>query len=338
MQVKKIGWGLGALVLLSYGFVWCKYDWMYEAYNPEKVELLFEAKQQRAPVYDTLRVSNFNIGYLSNKRELYIEDYDYLGGVRNPYLVLIPRNGDTVSSLLPYFLDEELTSKFHLIAIDRIGFGGSKVGKNSQGEPYGYYDTQEAFEEHAMYASSIMLEQVVKREGKHLDEGRFILSGPTAAMGLGAAYSTYLSSDKYLLIDANLTERFKGSQWYSQFVVSRIGRLIFPEIYVSKQQDLLLNDRVLARYSDSWLAGIQQTEEEENTNEYSMYKGASEAGMGKLLFFTGLSQADKKKVSQLTNEKAWESKDYPVDPYSPQDVMKVLKNMDAYTLDFNRIK
>ncbi|WP_410877618.1 hypothetical protein [Myroides sp. DW712] len=338
MQIKKIGWTISALVLLSYGFVWCKYHWMYEEYNPEKVALLFENNQQRAPIYDTIVVNNFKIGYLSNKRYVYLDDYNYLGGVRNPYLVLIPQNGDNVTSLLPYFLDKELNEKFHLIAIDRIGFGGSKVGKNSQGEPYGYYDSKEAFEENAVYAFLSMLERIADREGKYLDEGRFVLSGPTAAMGLGAAYSTYLSSDKYLLIDANLTERFKGSQWYSKAVVSKIGRLVFPENYVNKQGDLLLNDRVLARYRDPWLAGVQQTEEKENTNEYSMYKGASEAGMGKLLFFTGLNQADKEKISHLTNEKAWESKDYPVDPYIPQEVMKVLKNMDAYTLDFNRIK
>ena len=337
MQIKKIGFGLAALLLLGYVFIWSKYDWMYEEYDPQKAEELFASKKIRTPVYDTLRVNNFKIGYLSNKRYTYVDGYDYLGGVRNPYLVLVPRNGDNITSLLPYFLDEELTNNFHLIAIDRIGFGGSKVGKNIQGEPYGYYDSKKAFEENAVYATISMLDRIVDNEGKHLDEGRFILGGPTGAMGLGAAYSAYLSSDKFLMVDATLTKRFFFSQWYSQLVVSGIGRAIFPANYVSKQWDLLLNDRVLAEYKEPWLEGVKYTENTENENEYSMYKGASEAGMGKILFFRGLSKSDKKEIEELTDEKAWEAKDHAVDLYTPEEVMKVLKEMDVYTLNFNRL-
>lgn len=337
MQLKKIGFLGIALLFLCYAFIWCRYDFFYENYNPAKVAPQFEAKNLRAPVYDTLVVNHFKIGYLTNRRYAYVDNYDYLGRVRNPYLVLIPENGDHVSRFLPYFLDEELNSKYHIIAIDRIGFGGSQVEKNEKGESYGPYDTSEALEENAVYATISMLDRILKNEGKHLDEGRFVFGGSTAAMGLGAAYGAYLSSDKYLMFNANLTERFKLSQWYSRAVISKVGQAIFPTNYVSKQRDLVFNDRVLARYSKSWLEGVKYTEDQENENEYSMYKGASEAKMSKILFFRGLSQSDKEKVKELTDEQAWQSKDQEVDLYQPEEVKKILLEVDDYTLDFNRI-
>ncbi|MGG5577233.1 hypothetical protein ACPDHL_07825 [Myroides sp. C15-4] len=337
MQVKKIGLGIGGLLLLCYLYTWCKYDFFYQEYDPVKMEQQFKDKKLRVPIYDTLRVSNLKIGYLSNKRERYVEGYDYLGGVRNPYLILIPENGDNITRFLPYFLDEELMSKYHIIAIDRIGFGGSKVGKNANGEPFGYYDNRKSFEESAIYALLSMADRITDSEGKYLDEGRVIFGGSTAVVGLGAAYNTSLSSNKTLLLNANLTPRWMGSKGYSTFVVSGIGRAFFPANYVSKHQDLIFADQVLDNYMTNWIEGVKYTEDTENNNVYSMYQSASEGGMSKVLFFTGLSKSDTKKVNDLTGGGNFGLFEPSVDLYQPQEVMKVLKEADRYTLEFNRI-
>ncbi|WP_286442060.1 MULTISPECIES: hypothetical protein [unclassified Myroides] len=337
MQVKKIGIGIIALLLVFYVFIWCKYDWMYEEYNPQKVEQLFEAKKMRAPIYDTLVINKFKIGYLSNKRYNYVEGYDYLGGIRNPYLILIPENGASVASLLPYFMDEELNKKFHVIAIDRIGFGGSKVEKNEEGQPFGHYDNRASFEENALYTLLMMPKYIAKSEGNYLDEVRVVFSGKTAVTGLGTAYDMSMTSEKIFLLNADLEERFFWTIGYSRFVLSGIGRLIFPENYVSKHQDLCVADQAKTKYMKHWVESVKYAEDEENQNEYSMYKGASQGKKAKWLFFAGLGVSDKKKVDALTGGDNFVFYEETVELSNIEQVLELLRKADFYTLEFNQL-
>lgn len=337
MQLKKIGLIGVALLFLGYIFIWCKYDFFYENYIPEKVAPQFEAKKMRAPVYDTIVINKFKIGYLSNKRYNYVEGYDYLGGIRNPYLLLIPENGASIASLLPYFMDEELNKKFHIIAIDRIGFGGSKVEKNEEGKPFGHYDSRTSFEENALYTLLTMPKYIAKSEGNYLDEVRVVFSGKTAVTGLGTAYDMSMTSEKIFLLNADLEERFFWTIGYSRFVISGIGRLIFPENYVSKHQDLCIADQAKTKYMKHWIESVKYQEDEENQREYSMYKGASQGKMAKWLFFAGLGASDKKKVDAFTGGDNFVFYEEAVQLNDKEQVLELLRKADFYTLEFNQL-
>jgi len=334
MKLKKISLFIILSILaliLSYCFIWVKYSLLISPVNKELVDDYFKENHPHPAVLDSIIYGNYSITYLTNNRNSYDDIYHFRNYQKQPYIFFIPEEGRTATDFLPYFLDKELSNKFHFIALNNI----TDI-KNQGREDEIDYNYQPS-NRNLVESFTKIIGNILKQEGKYFAEVRIITNGNLTPLGIT---SSFQSSQEYkgILLNATVSDRSKLSKWYSAFITSKSGKNFFPNLYVNKHRYLRMSDHA---YQDIEidLNNIAYNENKENDKPNSMFKGAAIGKALKLLFFVNLSNGDRKEVIKYTkSDKNFIYDDVHVDMYDPSSLMKYLYKCDDYSLDFNSLE
>ncbi|WP_316797465.1 hypothetical protein [Pedobacter agri] len=320
-----------ATLLIWYIFIWCKFYFFSKVFTQDKIDKEFAALKMNAPLIDSINIRGYNIKYISNKKN-YTEEGDQFGK-KKPYLVLLHNSDKNAVCFLNYFKNKTLANKFHIIAIDRIGFGNTTFKKPEQMNSL-FKQEEKEFGNMADYASGIAVKEALNAEGQHMEEVRIVADGSGGMAGLQAYLYESISFSKVFLFNPDLCSRFFLSKFFSKIIVSPIMVWSFPRAFVSKHHDLLLADEYKDEKFEKLIKNVQFSENREATDNGYMYpKGF------KSVFFLGLSKSEQERITKVSGQKSFVFQANDVNIYTgPEDVLKTILANDVYTLQFNRIK
>lgn len=331
--MKKLLLLILGIFALWFLFIWSKYDFFYSNPTQEKIENIFLKEKLTPPELDSINLRGYSIKYLTNRKN---RDTDYdQNNKRKPYLVLLHSSEKNATHFLDYFKNEDIMDKFHIIAIDRLGFGKTNFHK-PEDRDYIFEQEKEEFGDMADYISGIMVRDILKREGCHLEEVRILSEGSSGIIGLEAYRYSHFSSVKIFLFNSSLEKRFFISKAFSKMVASNLISPLFPRPFVSKQQDLLLLDKSKESEFEKIVNYAKISEDDVNKNEGYMYR--SMGTMFKSVFFIGISGNEEKRIKSISGDSNFffERKGFNIYKYPEKTLIKVLE-ADTYTLEFNRI-
>lgn len=312
-------------------FIWCKYYFFYTNLTQDEINKAFTAEKIKAPKFDSINIRGYSIKYLTNEKNRNIK----YGQKTKPYLVLLHDSGKNSTFYLDYFKDKSINEKFHIIAIDRLGFGKTNFKKAEDGD-YIFEQEKEEFGKLAKYVSGNMVNFVLENEGHYLEEVRIISEGNSGIIGLEEYKYEYLSFSKVFLFDSSLEKRFFLSKIFSNLIASKILSVAFPRPFVSKHKDLLMLDK----YKETGFDGLINFAKgvEDDTNKDSGYQYHAPGKQFKSVFFIGISDGEEKRVKSVSGNSNFYFEKKGFDVYkNPDKILKTILDADAYTLDFNSI-
>ena len=322
------------LLLFWFLFIWSKYHFFYSNPDQNDIDKIFASEKMTSPQFDSIYSRGYNIKYLTNKKN-YTTVSDK-NGKRKPYLVLLHDAGKNATCFLDYFKNKELTDKFHIIAIDRLGFGKTSF-KKPDGKNYIFEQEKTEFGNLADYVSGSMVHDILEKEGHYLEEIRIVSEGSSGIVGLEAYRGEYLSTSKVFLFNSSLEKRFFVSKMFSKIIVSRLISSLLPRAFVSKYQDLLLLDKSKEADFDKLINFAKESEDDVNKNDGYMYQSMGKKF--KSVFFIGIDDSEEKRIKSISGDSnfVFENKGFNIYKYPDQTLQKIIQS-DAYTLDFNRVK
>jgi hypothetical protein len=326
---KKIIFGFIAFVLVWILFIWAKYYIFYPSYSQEDINTIFKKENLKAPVYDSINLRGYSIHYLTNKaNDNAVSNQET--NKKKPYLFLIHDSGKNSGYFLDYFKNKEINKIFHIIAVDKIGFGETHFIKSES-------EDQNEFGKDLDYVASVMTKEILKNEGQYLEEVRIVTTGCAGLAGLKAYSWADLTNVKVFMFYPETEPRFFGSIFFSKLISSPFLSFLFPRPFVSKQEDLLLMDKSKGEERKTLFEGAKISENKGINSDGPMFP----AGKGfKSIFFMVADKKAKERIENIieTNNFLVEEVDKKNIYTSPDFVLdKILLN-DFYTLDFNRIK
>lgn len=319
-------------LILAYSFIWLKYEVLNSPVNQKTLDKAFNYNYEHPAVLDSIIYGNYVITYLTNKRNNYDDIRMFNNYEKQAYILFVPEGGHTANDFLAYFKDTDLSNKFHFIALDNIK-DISNQSRDEEIERNYQYSNKNLVE-----SFSTIIERILKQENSYYNQIRIVTTGQLAVLGIAASNNLNTDSNKSILINASISERFALSKWYSDFVTNKIGKKLFPNLYVNKHRYLCMVDNE-SPYLERYLGNAAYEENKENSEQYSMYRGAAIGKELKVLFFNNLSNSDKKSVEKVLNNKAnFVYNDTSVNIYKPKSLMDYLYKCDDYTLDFNTLE
>lgn len=337
-MIKRIILSLTAISCLWLVFIWAKYHFFYTSYSQKEISSIFEKEKLKAPVYDSIDLRGYSVHYLTNKANDEVTPNQETGK-RKPYLFLIHDSGKNSNYFLNYFKNKELNKVFHIIAVDRIGFGKTYLTK-SENENSVFAREEKEFGDKADYVTSIMANEILKKEGQHLEEVRIVTTGCSGLLGLKEYSWANLSVVKVFMFYPETEPRFFGSVFFSKLISSPLLSFVFPRAFVSKQKDLLLLDSSKGKDRKMLKENAKTSENKVINSEGSMYSGASTAKEFKSIFFVVPNNKTKEQVEEMIGSNNFYVEDAEKKNIytNPEFVLEKILINDAYTLNFNRIK
>ncbi len=317
--------------MVCYVFIWCKFHFFTKVYTQEEINKEFAALKIDAPLYDSVNIRGYSIKYISNKKNYSVKGDEF--GKKKPYLVVLHNSDKNAGYFIDYFKNKTLNQKFHIIAIDRIGFGNSTF-KKPETESTLFQQEKKEFGNMADYASGISVKEVLDAEGQYMEEVRIVADGSGGMAGLTAYLYKSLSFSKVFLFDPEINDRFFLSKILSKIVTSPVVSPTFPRAYVSKHHDLLLADDYRGKEFAKLIKNVQSSENREAMDNSYMYpKGF------KSVFFFGLSEKEQLSITEISGKSNFVFQENDLNIYSsPEKVLKTILANDIYTLTFNRIR
>ncbi|WP_316807419.1 hypothetical protein [Pedobacter agri] len=331
MKRKRVLYFTIASVMVCYVFIWCKFHFFTKVYTQEEINKEFAALKIDAPLYDSVNIRGYSIKYISNKKNYSVKGDEF--GKKKPYLVVLHNSDKNAGYFIDYFKNKTLNQKFHIIAIDRIGFGNSTF-KKPETESTLFQQEKKEFGNMADYASGISVKEVLDAEGQYMEEVRIVADGSGGMAGLTAYLYKSLSFSKVFLFDPEINDRFFLSKILSKIVTSPVVSPTFPRAYVSKHHDLLLADDYRGKEFAKLIKNVQSSENREAMDNSYMYpKGF------KSVFFFGLSEKEQLSITEISGKSNFVFQENDLNIYSsPEKVLKTILANDIYTLTFNRIR
>ncbi|WP_300672612.1 hypothetical protein [Soonwooa sp.] len=329
--MKKFLWIGLSIVVLWFLYIWVQYHFLYKSYSQEEINSIFKKENLEPPVYDSIFLRGYQIYYLTNKLNRNVE-LDPNTNKRKPYLVLLHDGGKSSNYFLDYFKNKNTNSRYHIIAIDRLGFGKSHFIK-PESEQYIFPPDKVEYGEHAEYVNSIAPKEILGQEGQHLEETRIVSDGKTAYVGLRAYNSNYLSFVKTFLFYPDLDKRSSIAKFFSKTVAMQPISYLFPRAFVNKHRDLIMLDEPKDRADDNTLGNAKYSEDQAN-------EGYNNLNMKTVFFIT-----DNEKEKQKIRKDIGNDKNFIIDVEkkesiytNPSFVNDIIMKNDVYNFDFNRIK
>lgn len=324
-----------AIVIVWFVFIWVKYHFAYKNPSIEEIQEEFRKENLTAPEEDSIQMRGYSIHYLTNNLNDNVEGDEL--GYKNPYLVLLHDAGKNSTNFLEYFKDRELNQKFHIIAIDRIGFGKSHFIEAAEDEEvdYNYYEKKE-FGEMADVVTRSMVAEILDDERHHFEEVRIVSEGKSAMAGILGYQSKYLSFSKLMMFNGSYSGRFFTGKLLSNLVSA--FSFLFPRPFVSKHKDLIFLDK------------FKENEKFENLIDFGDYAKKSEMESQGFIyksektefepwFFYGTSKSDKKRIRSVVGENAYIFEKESFDVYkNPQKLMDKIRRANRYTMSIHWIE
>lgn len=338
-MLKKITLGILAFFFIWIVFIWTKYHFLYTSYSQEEINNIFKKENLKAPVYDSIHLRGYTIRYLTNRGNENVSPNPATGR-KKPYLFLMHDSGKNSGYFLDYFKNKDINKIFHVIAVDRIGFGGTYLPKRESNGNEILPMEKEEFGEKADYVSSIIPKEILKQERQHIEEVRIVANGCSGLLGAEAFNWMDLSIVKSFMFYPETEPRFIGSVLFSKLISNPVISFLFPRAFVSKQKDLLLLDDMKGKGRERLIDNAKYSEDKNFEREENLYSGHYGGKKLKSLFFMMSDKNKKEKVEKMigTGQFSVQVID-KVDIYTqPQFVLdKILAN-EIYTLDINQIK
>ncbi|BAP32785.1 uncharacterized protein CHSO_3748 [Chryseobacterium sp. StRB126] len=338
-MLKKITLGILAFILIWIAFIWTKYHFSYPDYSQEDINNIFKKENLKAPVYDSINLRGYSIRYLTNRGNENVAPNPETGR-KKPYLFLVHDSGKNSGYFLDYFKNKDINTIFHVIAVDRIGFGGTHLPKRESNGNEIFPMEKEEFGEKADYVTSIIPSEILKQERQHIEEVRIVTNGCSGLLGAKAFNWMSLSVVKAFMFYPETEPRFIGSMAFSKLISSPVLSFLFPRAFVNKHKDLLLIDDMRGKDRKSLIDNAKYSEDKNFEREENLYYKRNEGKRLKSLFFMMSDESKKKQTEKMigTGQFSVQTID-KVDIYTqPQFVFdKILAN-EIYTMDINQIK
>lgn len=272
-MAKKIICGILVTIIVWIAFVWCKYIFFKKEYSQQEINTTFNDLGLNPPIYDSIHLGENEIYYLTNKANKQSVD-------SKPFLFLLHDSGKNAAFFLRYFKDQNINQNYHLIAIDRIGFG-----KTIANEDMSYHNKVSIFQK--------SIQHILSKEELQDQKLNFISSGSSSMAGI-LAYDSYANKNtKTFIFYPKIDPRFIASKLLSELFVS--FKILFPEGFIKKQKDLLFWDFVRNEDQVTWL-NKAKIKEEKIGKENKDYKG---------VYFMVTNKSFEHKVNEITSSKSF---------------------------------
>lgn len=328
---RKLALYFAIILGSTYIFIWSKYHILTKVYTQEAIDKEFAVLKRNAPLYDSIHIRGYSIKYITNKKNNSVKGDEY--GKKKPYLVLLHNSDKNAGDFLDYFKNKALDNRFHIIAIDRIGFGNSTFKKSERKNSLFQQEDKE-FGKMAEYVSGVAAKEILNAEGQYMEEVRIVADGSGGMAGLQAYLYESISFSKVFLFEPNLSSRFFVSRIFSKIIVGPMVAWSLPRAYTSKHQDLLLADKSKDEEFEKLIKNIQFSENREAINNGYMYSKGF-----KSVFFLGLSKKEQERIAKISGEKSFIFQANDINIYtSPEKVLEKILANDVYTLPFNKIR
>lgn len=173
------------------------------------------------PIYKNLSFENRNIHYVS------------IGDTTKQSVLFVHGSPGTWDNFLDFLSDSSLLNNFHLIAVDRPGFGRSGIGK-----------PERSLEKQAAAITSVLVhEKTSAILVGHSFGGpvitRMSIDSPTAVDGL-------------ILVAASVDPELEKTKWYQIPVHYKILSWILPELLYSTNEEILALKKELQKMMPLW--------------------------------------------------------------------------------------
>ncbi len=236
-------------------FLWIKYTFFNKVYSQPEINSIFAEESLTPPEYDSVNSDGYQIYYLSNKKKVQNE-------AKKPFLILLHDSGKNSGHFLRYFKNQDFNKNFRIIALDRVGFGKTRIlfpAKDSILNPKNQLVSQH------------FLEDVLKNEGYQDEEVRILSTGSAAMAGLKAYLGVASPKVRVLMFYPKIDPRFFASRWISECIAQSPIKAIFPSGYINKHKDLLFWDQVRNEERNQWfkLARMKEMEIRKEKPDYS---------------------------------------------------------------------
>ena len=270
-MAKKIICGILLSIILWLAFVWCKYLFFQKDYSQEQVNTTFNKLGLQPPQFDSVHLGNKQIFYLTN-------NLNEQSSAEKPYLFLLNDSGKSSTFFLRYFKDTNISSNYHLIAIDRIGFGKTISEENLD------YNTHIN-----LFQKSI--QNILKKEDYNNQPLNFISSGSSGMAGILAYDAVPSNHTKSFIFYPKIDPRFIASKGLSKLIISL--DFLFPKGFVKKQKDFLFWDILRDEDQLKWFMKAKHSEDEIRKTEKD-YKG---------IYFMVTNKWFENKINEITKSK-----------------------------------
>ncbi|MDL1914245.1 MAG: hypothetical protein FDW93_06970 [Bergeyella sp.] len=246
--------GFGVL-LLWLAYIWGSNLLFNKNYSQRELDIIFSRAGVLAPKMDSITLEGFHVYYLTNESPSI-----HLSKSSKPYLILLHDSGRNSGYFIDYFLNEEISKKFHIIAIDRIGFGKTHRASDNK-------NIQE-FSPETRILNSKIIKSILNREGRRSEQVRIISTGSSALVAVKAyTYMEDLATKAYLFYP-KVDPRFFASRGFSKLVTYEPVSYLFPRNFVNKHKDLLLWDVPRDEKREELFDSLFRTEEKILNNNF----------------------------------------------------------------------
>lgn len=331
-MIRKIFLLVAAIAAIWYGYVWCGYHFFYQNPTMEEIQKDFAKDKLAPPKLDSVQIRGYSIKYLTNNLNDEVTPDDL--GYRRPYLILLHDSGKNATNYLNYFKDAELGRKFHIIAVDRPGFGKTTFLKPEPGvEIDENYRDRKEFGNNLDAVSRYLVHDILEEEGHHLEEVRIVSEGNAALAGLLGYENEYLGFSKLIMVNGGFSDRFFISKWFSNWVSAL--PFLFPRAYANKQKDLVFMDKFKSEkeFPSEIDFGVYAKDSEDEGEGY-IYR--SEKTEFQSVFFYGISKGDEERIKKTVPEKYYVYENEGFNVYkNPKKLFEKLKEGNQYTMSIH---
>lgn len=237
-------------------FLWIKYTFFNKVYSQPEINSIFNNESLTPPEYDSVTSDGYQIYYLSNKKQAQANH------AKKPFLILLHDSGKNSGHFLRYFKNPDFNKNFRIIAMDRVGFGKTRI----------LFPAKDSILNHNnQLISQHFLKDVLKNEGYQDEEVRILSTGSASMAGLKAYLGISSPKVKVLMFYPKIDPRFIASRWISECISQSPLKILFPTTYINKHKDLLFWDKVRNEERNQWfrLARMRELELRKEKPDYS---------------------------------------------------------------------
>jgi len=254
------------LLILSYSYIHIKY-YLNQPITQVQIQKIFNNLDVITPTYDSISLRGFNIIYLTNNRNDALGEKD-----KKPYIVFLHDSGKNSSNFLDYFKNPKLSNNFHLIAIDRPGFGLS----HPLSEVHDIYQTTKPKTEidstTHMFNNISLVDDVLENENEYLNGVRVIAHGNSCLYAVGSYTHMPLSSNRIHLFSPKFTHLNKIDLLFKKVLVSNFISWTLPNSFINKNKEIILNNEKLLNEMGYYFDNIRSMEKGYRNESHLMYR------------------------------------------------------------------
>lgn len=233
----------------------------------EEIQQIFDDLSVVTPTYDSISFKGSNINYLTNKRNDRVDNKD-----KKPYIVFLHDSGKHSSDFIEYFKDPDFSNNFHLIAIDRPGFGYSHPLSDVNDEYQTTPPEPEIDTTNHVFNNMALVDDILDNENEHLNGVSVIAHGDACLYAVGAYTHMNLPLNQIHLFSPQLTHINKVNLLLKKISVSQFISWSLPNAFVNKNKEIILNNEKTLNDMDYYFGNVRSIEKGYREESHLLYK------------------------------------------------------------------